>query len=611
MKKHVLILLLTLVATSVFADDIRFTVSAPSEVEVGDRFQVQFKVNSKDVSNFSAPNFKGFQVLYGPSQSSSSSMQWINGRMTSSSSITYTYTLLCDKDGTYTIESASIEHDGKPLKSRPVTIKVHPLGNGESSQPTNPGGQSRRQITRPMTTGSNISTKELFMTATANKTTVYEQEAILLTYKIYTLVNLTQLDGKLPSLNGFQIQELPLPRNKQFQIEQYNGRNYRTVVWSQYLLFPQKSGELVIPSITYEGVVQEVNPNIDPIEAFFNGTGGVIDTKKKITTPRVVINVKPLADKPAGFSGGVGHFTVESSINSTSVPANEAINLKVKVKGTGNMKLISTPTVGFPNDFETYDAKVTDNFSITAAGLQGTREFEYLAVPRIPGEYTIPPVEFVYFDVAAKEYKTVKTDSYTINVTPGKGGSDKTVADYTNTQRAVDRIGTDISHIKRGETVLRSDKETFFATSYYWLYYIISLAVFGVMVFAANKMRLNNANVARSRGKKANKIATKRLKLAAKLLKERKRDEFYDEVMKALWGYIADKLNMPQAELNKDNVRMKLEGKDVESVLIDEFIEALNNCEFARYAPGSDDTAMDAVYDSAMSVISKMENKIK
>ncbi len=611
MKKHLLILFMMLVATSVFADDVRITASAPSEVEVGDRFQVQFKVSSQDISNFSAPNFKGFEVLYGPSKSSSSSMQWINGRMTSSSSVTYTYTLLCSQEGTYTIESASVVSDGKTVKSKPITVKVHPLGDGSSSQPNNPGGQSRQQITRPLTTGGNITTKELFMTATANKTTVYEQEAILLTYKIYTLVNLTQLDGKLPSLDGFQIQELPLPRNKQFKIEQYNGRNYRTVVWSQYLLFPQKSGELVIPSITYEGLVQEVNPNIDPIEAFFNGTGGVIDMKKKITTPKVVINVKPLADKPAGFSSGVGQFTVESSINSTSVPANEALNLKVKVKGTGNMKLISTPTVEFPHDFETYDAKVTDNFSITAAGLQGTREFEYLAVPRIPGEYTIPPVKFVYFDVAAKDYKTVSTEPYTITVTQGKAGSNKTVADYTNTQRAVDRIATDISHIKRGDTTLRNDKETFYATSAYWMCYLAAIAVFVIMVLIAKKMRLNSADVARSRGKKANKVATKRLKLAARLLGERRRDEFYDEVLKALWGYIADRLNMPQEQLNKDNIRMQLESKSVEDELIDEFIDALNNCEFARYAPGSDDTAMDAVYDSAMSVISKMENRIK
>ncbi len=610
-KKHLLILLLALVTASAYAEDVRLTASAPSEVEVGDRFQVKFQVNSQEVSNFSAPDFKGFEVLYGPSQSSSSSFQMINGRMSSSSSITYTYTLLCEKAGTYTIESASVTHDGKSVKSRPLTVKVLPLGKGASSQPTNPGGRSRQQVTRPVTTGGNISTKELFMTATANKTNVYEQEAILLTYKIYSLVNLTQLDGKLPSLDGFQIQEIPLPRTKEFKIENYNGRNYRTVVWSQYLLFPQKSGKLVIPSITYEGVVQEVNPNIDPIEAFFNGHGGVIDFKKKITTPQVVIDVKSLTDKPSGFSGGVGQFTVESSINSTSVPANEAINMKVKVRGVGNMKLIATPEVGFPDDFETYDAKVTDNFTTTSAGLKGTREFEYLAVPRNPGTFTIPPVKFVYFDAAAKTYKTASTEAYTITVTPGKGGSNKSVADYTNTQRAVDRIGTDISYIKRGDTTLRNDKETFFATSGYWFYYFVSLAVFGVLVFAARQRVRNNADVARSRGKKANKIAVKRLKLADRLLKERKRNEFYDEVLKALWGYIADRLNMPQEQLNKDNIRMQLEGKSVEAALIDEFIEALNSCEFARYAPGESATAMEAVYDSAMNVISRMESKIK
>ncbi len=600
-----------LVATSAFADDVRITASAPSEVEVGDRFQVRFQVNSQDISNFSAPNFKGFEVLYGPSRSSSSSFQMINGRTTSSSTVTYTYTLLCDKAGDYTIGSAIVMADGKQVKSQPISIKVHPLGEGESSQPNNPAGASKQQITRPLTTGGNISTKELFMTATANKTTVCEQEAILLTYKIYTLVNLTQLDGKFPSLDGFQIQELELPRNKQFKIEQYNGRNYRTVVWSQYLLFPQKTGKLTIPSITYEGVVQEVDPNIDPIEAFFNGNGGVIDRRKKITTPQVVINVKPLEDKPANFSGGVGQFSIESSVNLTSLPANEALNLKVKVSGTGNMKLISTPAVGFPKDFETYDAKVTDNFSITTSGLRGTRQFDYLAVPRVPGEYTIPAIEFVYYDPAAKAYKTAKTEPHHITVTPGKAGSDKSVADYTNTQRTVDRIGTDISYIKLGDTTLRQNTDTFFGTATYWLYYFVAFAAFIVFAIIAKQRQARNADVARTRGRKANKIAIKRLKLASTLLAERKQNEFYDEVLKALWGYIADKLNMPQEQLNKDNIQAQLEGKSVGQTLIDEFINVLNQCEFARYAPGEGGTAMDSVYNSALDVIGRMEGEIR
>lgn len=600
-----------LMASAAFAEDVKVTASAPSEVEVGDKFQIKFKVNTTDVSQFSAPNFKGFEVLYGPSTSTSSSYQFVNGRATSSSSITYTYTLLCEKAGSYVINGATVEVDGKTVKSNDVSIKVHPLGKGASSQPNNPGGASRVQTTRPITTGGNIKSSDLFMTATANKTKVYEQEAIILTYKIYTLVNLTQLDGKLPSLDGFQIQEIPLPRTKQFQIEHYNGRNYRTVVWSQYLLFPQKSGKFVIPSITYEGIVQEVNPNIDPIEAFFNGTGGVIDLKKKLTTPQVAIDVLPLPEKPEGFSGAVGRFEISSSINTTELKANEAINLKVKISGAGNMKLIGTPKVNFPADFECYDPKITDKFSNTSAGLSGFREFEYLVVPRSHGKFTISPVEFVYFDPSAKSYKTIKTQPYEINVAKGKGGANGTVADFTNIQRSVDNLGTDIRYIKRGDTVLRSDKEIFFATLNYWLCYVVAVLVFVVVAVLVNKVRKENANVAVARGRKANKIATKRLKLSASLLKQRKQTEFYEEVLKALWGYIADKLNMPQEQLNKDNIQSRLEERGAEQALINEFIDILNRCEFARYAPSAGNDAMESVYDSAIGVISKMEGQIK
>lgn len=612
MKQYILFIYsLFFIALSAFADDVRITASAPSTVEVGDKFQVKFQINSQDFSNFNAPNFKGFEVLYGPSTSTSSSYQYINGKASHSTSVTYTFTVLCDKAGTYSIGSATVEAGGKTVKSNPINVKVLPLGQGPSSQPSNRGGASTRQTTRPVTTGGNISSKDLFMTATANKTNVYEQEAILLTYKIYSAVNLTQLDGKLPNLDGFQIQEMPLPRTKQFKIENYNGRNYQTVVWSQYLLFPQKSGELVIPSITYEGIVQEINPNIDPIEAFFNGTGGVMDFKKKITTPKVVINVQPLSDKPTGFSGGVGRFSIESSINANTVKTNDAINLKVVISGKGNMKLINTPEVAFPKDFETYDAKVTDNFSISTDGLTGTRQFEYLAVPRTHGTYTIPPINFVYFDTSSRSYKTVSTEPYTIVVEKGKGTSNKAVADFTNGQRAVDQIGVDIRYIKRGDSELRKNNETFFSGYSYWLCYVIAVVLFVLIVILANKYRTDNQNEAKSRGRKANKIATKRLKYASVLLKDKKKGEFYDEVLKALWGYIADKLNMPQEYLNKDNIQNRLEEKGVEQLLIDDFIKVLDNCEFARYAPGEGEGAMDSVYEGAIDVISKMENIIK
>ncbi len=596
---------------SVTADDVTFTTSAPSVVEAGDKFRVQFTLNTQDAQNFSAPDFKGFEVIYGPSASTSSSIQIINGNTSHKSSVTYTFVLLCDNAGTYTIQPASIQVGGKTVKSQAVKVKVLPIGQGGSSnQGTGNSSARGRQSSRPVTTGTNVSTKDLFMTATASRTHVFEQEAILLTYKIYTLVNLTQLDGKLPTLDGFQIQEIPLPRNKEFQLETYNGRNYHTVVWSQYVLFPQKSGDLVIPSITYEGVVVQPNRNIDPIDAFFNGVSGMMELKKKITTPSLTIHVSPLPPKPANFSGAVGQFNVSSSVNSADVKTNDAIDLKIDVNGAGNMKLINTPDVKFPTGFETYDAKVNDKFSLTRNGLSGTKQFEYLAVPRHAGKYTIPEVEFVYFDTSAKTYKTLRTESYTIDVAKGEGDSKQAVADFTNGQQDVKQLNQDIRYIKLGKVDLRNDAGEFFGSWKYLMCYVVPLLVFVLCMFLGRRHLKENANIAKRRGKKANKVALKRMKVAASFLADKKQNEFYDEVLKALWGYIADKLNIQQERLNKDNINGELKSKGVEQPLIDEFIKALNDCEFARYAPGDANEAMETVYDNSVSIIGKIENSI-
>lgn len=612
--KRFLIFIIGIVSalSSIMAEDITFTASAPSVVEVGDKFRVQFTVNTQNAQNFNAPDFKGFEVIYGPSPSTSSSFQIINGHTSHQSSVTYTFVLICDKAGTYTIESATIQAEGKTVKSKPIKVKVLPLGQGGAAQQgSNSNGSSRgRQSSRPVTTGADISTKDLFMTATASRTNVFEQEAILLTYKIYTLVNLTQLDGKLPTLDGFQIQEIQLPRNKEFQLESYNGRNYHTVVWSQYVLFPQKSGELVIPSITYEGVVVQPRRNIDPIDAFFNGVSGMMELKKKITTPSLTIHVSPLPPKPANFSGAVGQFSLSSSINSEEVKTNDAVNFKIEVKGTGNMKLINTPEVAFPKGFETYDAKVNDNFSLTRNGLSGSKEFEYLAVPRYAGKYTLPEVEFVYFDTASKSYKTLKTEARTINVVKGEGDSKQAVADFTNGQQAVKQLNQDIRYIKLGKVDMRKDAGELFVSWKYLLCYIVPALVFAVMMMLGRRRLRENANVAKLRGKKANKVARKRMKQAAVFLADKKQNEFYDEVLKALWGYIADKLNIQQERLNKDNISGELQAKGVEQSLIDEFIKVLNDCEFARYAPGDANEAMEAVYNNSISIIGKIENSI-
>lgn len=608
MRKVIFFLLLILTTVHAWADNkATLTADAPDVVVSGDQFRLTFTVNTQKVKDFRAPSItKGFDVLMGPSRSQQSSTQIINGKVSSSSSITYTYILMAGDAGTYTIPAASIEANGEKIFSNAVTIKVLPPDQSASGSK---GSQKSGAQAGNQAASGRITSNDLFITATASKTTVHEQEAILLTYKVYTLVNLRQLFGKMPDLKGFHTQEIELPQQKTFSLEHYKGRNYNTTVWSQYVLFPQQTGKLEIPSITFEGVVAIQTVSDDPFDAFFNG-GGYQEVKKKIVTPKLTINVQPLPAKPANFSGGVGEFTLASSINAKDVKTNDAVTIKLTISGSGNMKLISTPEVKFPEDFEVYDPKVTNNFEASRAGLSGTQTTEYLAIPRHAGNFTIPPVEFTYFDLKSNSYKTLKTEAYNINVAKGQGNADQVIADFTNKEN-VKVLGQDIRFIKLGDTKLMPKGDVFFGTVGYYLWYIIPFVLFVGLVVFFRKQAAENANVAKVKTKKANKVATKRMKLAGKLLAENRKNEFYDEVLKALWGYISDKLSIPVSQLSKDNIEAELAKYGVADDVIKDFINALNECEFARYAPGDENEAMDKVYTTSVEAISKMENNIK
>lgn len=608
MRKIIFLLFTILAAWQVkAADKVRFVAEAADVVVSGDQVRLVFTVNSQDIKDFRAPSIKGFDVLMGPSRSQQSSIQIINGKRTSSSSTAFTYILLAGSPGTYTIPAASVEVNGEKVFSNAISIKVLPQDQTSGNSGNNGGGSA--SSSRSQAAGSRISANDLFITATASKTTVHEQEAILLTYKVYTVVNLRQLYGKMPDLKGFHTQEVGLPQQKTFTLEHYKGRNYNTTVWSQYVLFPQQTGKLEIPSITFDGVVAQQTVSDDPFDAFFNG-GGYVEVKKKITTPKVVINVQPLPSKPAGFAGAVGEFKLASSINATDVKTNDAVTIKLTLSGTGNMKLIGTPEVKFPQDFEIYDPKVTDDYKLTNSGLTGTKTFEYLAIPRHAGNFTIPAVEFTYFDLKSNSYKTLKTEAYNLKVAKGQGNADQVISDFTN-KESVKMLGKDIRFIKLGDSSLRPKGDFFFGTVGYYLCYLIPLLLFVVFAVIYRQKALDNANVAKVKTKKANKVATRRMKLAGKLLAENKKNEFYDEVLKALWGYISDKLSIPVSQLSKDNIEAELTNYGVQEALIAEFIGVLNECEYARYAPGNENEAMDKVYSASVEVISKMENSIK
>ena len=595
-------------STQTFADKVSFVASAPDVVVVGDQFRLSYTVTTQKVKDFRAPSIKGFDVLMGPSRSEQSSTQIVNGSVSSTSSITFTYILMANTAGEFTVPGASIVAEGNQMISNSVKIKVLPQDQNHNSSRRNNDNSSSIQPS----SNASVSNQDLFITATASKTNVYEQEAFVLTYKIYTRESNLQLNNaKLPDFKGFHSQEIEMTTNARWTPEHYKGRNYYTTVYRQFVLFPQQSGKLFIEPAQFQMTVNKPVQSADPFDAFFNGGNNVIEIKKPITTPKIAINVNPLpAGKPTNFLGGVGEFNISSSINSKELKTNDAITIKLVISGTGNLKLISNPEIKFPDDFEVYDPKVDNQVRLTKEGLTGNKVIEYLAIPRHAGTYKIPGVSFSYFDIRSKSYKTLNTEDYVINVEKGAGNADQVIANFTN-KEDLKVLGEDIRYIKQNEVTFQPKGSFFYGSMSYWLFYIIPALAFILFFIIYRKQAAENANVAKMRTKKANKVAIKRMKLAGKLLSENKKDAFYDEVLKALWGYISDKLNIPVSRLSKDNIEEKLRNHGVSEELIKEFLNALNDCEFARFAPGDENQAMDKVYSSSIEVISKMENSIK
>ena len=585
----------------------KLTGSAPSHVAVGEQFRLTYTVNTQDVSDFRSGAIPDeLEVLIGPNRSMQSSYQMINGHTSSSSSITYTYIVAATKNGTYTIPPAHVVVGGKSIASNAIKIQVSGTAqsNSGSSSPRHhdDDGAEMRDA------GSQISGSDLFIKVSANKKRVHEQEPVLLTYKVYTLVSLTQLRGDMPDLKSFYTQEVDLPQQKSFTIENVNGRPYRTCTWSQYVMFPQMTGKLQIPSITFEGIVIQQNRNVDPFEAFFNGGSGYVEVKKRIVAPSIDIQVDPLPTRPANFSGGVGQFNISAQLNKTETKANDPVSMRIIVSGTGNLKLIKQPVVNFPKDFDKYDPKITDNTKLTSNGLEGSKIYDILIVPRHQGKYEIPPVEFTYFDTSTNSYKTARSEGFTLDVAKGSGAA--SVSDFSG-QEDLKELNKDIRYIKTGEVRQQGVDHFFFGSVAYWITLALLTLVFITLFVVFRQRAIDNANVTKMRGKKANKVATKRLKKAARLMTDNKPGEFYDEVLRALWGYVGDKLNMPVEQLSHDNISQRLSDRNVDEATIAQFIEALDECEFERYAPGDPKGNMNKVYEKAMTAIEKIEETMK
>lgn len=598
----ILTLLLSITGTvGVTLNAASITVQGPSQVAIGEQFNLRYVVNTTDIKNFTLRDIPdAFEVLIGPITSTQQSFSMVGGKTTHTASVTYTYVLMANQSGTYVIPVARANIDGKPATSQAIRINV----SGKASTNTQQGGGQQRRSNRVDRAGARIRGNDLFIRVTANKKHVYEQEPVLLTYKVYTQVELTQLEGKMPDLNGFHTQEVPLPQQKSFHIEQVGGRAYNCVTWSQYVMFPQMSGKLEIPSITFKGIVMQQNNNIDPFEAFFNGGSGFIEVKKEIKAPSVSIQVSPLPARPADFSGGVGQFSITASLDKQTVNAGDPVNLRIQVSGTGNMKLLRQPQLDLPKDFDKYDAKITDKTRLSVNGVTGSMIYDILIVPRNMGRYVIPALKFVYFDTKSNTYQTLTTKEIPLTVEKGTGTS-TAITDYSQ------KADNDIHDIKKSVIQAENVSDTLFGSNLYLFLNAIVLISFMSLVIIFRKRALALSDVTAVRGRKANRVAVRRLKKAARLMAQGKDGEFYDEVLQALWGYVSDKLTMPVEQLSRDNVADKFHQRGVAESVTVQFIEAIDECEYARFAPGDTTGNMQKTYEKATHTITTIEDNIR
>ncbi|MBR1630885.1 MAG: protein BatD [Paludibacteraceae bacterium] len=588
------------------ADDVVFKADAPQTVVVGTPFRLTYIVNQQS-SNLRAPEFTGFSNLSGPSVSTNQSVSWVNGKQTSTFEQRYTYVLEAQKEGTFSIGPATVEVGGGKYSSNGLKIKVLPAD--KSAKADNGGHANGNQG------GANVSgvpvSEQVFVRTIMSKRHVYEQECVLLSYKLYTLYDISNYSiGKLPDFQGFVKEELDVSNNGQLSLESYNGRNYRTATLYQVILYPQKSGSISIDKATFDFDVRI--PTRVPA-----GFGGYFETyqmvPRSVTASATTVEVDDLpTGRPAIYSGAVGTYQLASTISSTQSKANEAITLKLTISGTGNIKTIKTPELSLPATFEQYEPKIENATKTTTSGIRGQKTIEYLFVPRSEGHYTIPSIQLAYFDTESKSYKTLTSPEYELDIQKGDGAT-STIASGANpvVGKADVQVNQDINYINTRPLRLTNKQDSIYGTRMHWLLYLVPLLVSVLLFFLLRRNIRLHSDVIATKTRKANKTAQKRLKRARMLLKEGKQSDFYDEIMRALWAYVSDKLAIPTSALSKDNVAQELLGHGAHVEQIEEMNEILSECEFARYAPSTQEQTMGDIYQRTAILIGRFEDQIR
>lgn len=578
--------------------------SAPNAVENGKQFSLTFTINESGENLKLPPGLSdNFDVLMGPSTSQSFSSSNANGKITTEISFSYTYILRSKKEGTFEIRPASIEVGGKVFESNSLTVQVV---KAQSKPQQAQGNNAESGGTQDVDLGGD----NLFVRVILNKSNVYRGEQIIATVKLYVNPNIPVArfdEVNLPTYEGFFTQDIDIPQQINFTREVYNGKIYQVGVLKKTILFPQQNGKITIQPFNMSLLVQQQVKPRSFFDDFFNSFRTV---RASITSTPVNVNVKDLPPAPASFMGGVGTFNVSSSISSQDVTTNDAVTLKLTITGNGNIKLIKTPELKLPSDFEVYDPKINDNVKASDNGLSGTKTIEYLFQPRFEGDYTIPAITFSYFNPATGSYETKTTSSYDLHVKKGTAEQSATVVSSLR-KEDVQLLGKDIRFIKQGNLSLRVKGYTFFGTAEFYLIYALSAVLFLVLFIVYRKKARENANIALMRNKKANSVAKKRLKAAAGFMKQNNNEAFHESILKAFWGYLSDKLGIPVADLSRESAVKGLQDKNVEQAVIDNFVEVVEQCEFARYAPSGGSEARQELYKKAETTMGQMEKQIK
>lgn len=587
------------------AQSVSFTASAKKVVSVGERFRLIYSLNAEG-ENFVPPYLNDFSVLSGPSTSSSSSVQIMNGQITQSVSLSYTYVLEAAKEGKFTIKPAQVNVDGKTYKSNSIEIEVV---KGSAPQQQGGGQQQSQQQAQRSNTGD-VSDDDLFVRVALNKTNVYEGEPIVATLKVYVRSESgTQLsnfkDYKFPSFQGFYSQVIEEPKQISLDREALNGKVYDAGLFKKVLLYPQKSGKITIDPFELECIYLKrvARPS------FFDN--GYREFSKKVSSSATTVNIKALPDNaPASFGGAVGSFGLSVKLSKNKVKANESISLTAKITGTGNLKLAEIGKVEFPADFETYDPKMNSDIKNSASGSSGFKSWEYLVIPRHAGTYKLPAVKFSYFDTQTGRYKELSSEDFDITVEKGAGGDAGPAVVQGFTKEDIKFIGSDIRFINVRQESLSQNGFALIGSGVLWLLYALPLLALMIIVVLRRKQIQENSNLSKVKNKNANKVSRKRLKQASLYMKEGKDSAFYEELVKALWGYIGDKLAIPVSELTKDRVTESLAHKSVDAESSKKYIALLDQCEFARFAPSAPGNSKEQLYVQAEAMINEFEKTL-